>query len=460
MCTRPKTMRYPATVSDRLRGNFTDTQLQFPCGKCPECLKVRQNSISQRAYNCAKELGMVSFLTLTYNEDHLPISKSLWRVERESGEYSCVFPPEPMSDVDSNRIRKDLLSQPDRVCIHRARTFEEKHELFSSLDAHNDYYIRYTPSHRIADVQSLIKRCRMRWERKNGPINMKYMCISEFGPSFTRRPHYHLLFFGAPFEFVQNIGELWSKGDYRTRYDRKRKCRVISGVYSPSRGYQYFEKVNAFNKNDGSDGYAKIASYVGKYVGKGIFEIDSVKDGLAVVPRVACSRHLGKLSDSLVEYFLAKDKFEYDPDNLPDDKQLLKNIVTSIVSRLHLLSKNKEDERFCRYSLYQIFNRRCAKTRFELPQFLKKVGFTYSDWPASGKIYFSAIYYQVMAFVRDFNLQDREKKFKLFCSHYISKDLVDAVAAFNVREQLALQDREKNEIENMRKKFLRTKHHS
>lgn len=460
MCTRPMFMRYPATVSDRLRGNFSPIQLRFPCGKCPECLQVRQNAISQRAYNCAKELGMVSFLTLTYNEDHLPISKSLWRVNNETGDYSCVYPPEPMKDEEANRIRNQLLSQPDSVRAHRARTFEEKYELFSSLDAHNDYYIRYTPSHRIADVQTLIKRCRMRWERKHGALNIKYMCISEFGPSFTRRPHYHLLFFGAPFEFVQNIGELWSKGDYRTRYDRKRKCCVISGIYSPPRGYQYFEKVNAFNKEDGSDGYAKIASYVGKYVGKGIFEIDSVKDGLAVVPRVACSRHLGKLSDSLVDYFLARDRFDYDPDNLPEDKLLLKNIVSTIVSRLHLLSKNKEDERFCRYSLNQIFNRRCAKTRAELPQFLKKVGFSYSDWPDSGKVYFNAIYYEVMAFVSDFYLQDRQSKFKSFCSNFIPKDLASAVAAFNLREQRALQDREKNEIENMRKKFLRTKHHS
>lgn len=60
----------PFTKKDELRGN-----MDLPCGKCPACLKRRTSSWSFRLMQEFKIAESAYFVTLTYNTEHVPISK-------------------------------------------------------------------------------------------------------------------------------------------------------------------------------------------------------------------------------------------------------------------------------------------------------------------------------------------------------------------------------------------------
>lgn len=108
--------------------------VSVPCGKCSECLQKYQNSWSIRLQAESKYWTYCYFLTLTYNQDTVPMS-----VEKTSGEVSLT--------------------------VHKK------------------------------DVQDWLKRFRTAYFRKYGEnIDMKYFITSEYGPR-TQRPHYHCLFF-------------------------------------------------------------------------------------------------------------------------------------------------------------------------------------------------------------------------------------------------------------------------
>ena len=45
-----------------------------PCGKCENCLSNKQNDFLVRAYRAGIYYGNMHLLTLTYDDEHLPIS--------------------------------------------------------------------------------------------------------------------------------------------------------------------------------------------------------------------------------------------------------------------------------------------------------------------------------------------------------------------------------------------------
>lgn len=51
----------------------TKRGILFPCGKCPECLAQRKEELAQRIFMEARVSASSYFLTLTYDDDHLPI---------------------------------------------------------------------------------------------------------------------------------------------------------------------------------------------------------------------------------------------------------------------------------------------------------------------------------------------------------------------------------------------------
>lgn len=54
-----------------------------------------------------------------------------------------------------------------------------------------------------SDVQKFIKRLRTNLDRKFGSNNLRYICVSEYTHSVTRRPHYHLLLWNIPDEIAR-----------------------------------------------------------------------------------------------------------------------------------------------------------------------------------------------------------------------------------------------------------------
>lgn len=73
---------YPITVprhtnyrgKDNLLYTYVYGRMQVPCGRCPACRRRKQNEWAYRILEEAKYCRCTAFVTLTYDDDHLPIS--------------------------------------------------------------------------------------------------------------------------------------------------------------------------------------------------------------------------------------------------------------------------------------------------------------------------------------------------------------------------------------------------
>lgn len=66
---------FPYMVQRKIFVNQADRLVPVPCGKCPQCLKRRTASWSFRIEMESLRWEKQYFITLTYNTDHVPISK-------------------------------------------------------------------------------------------------------------------------------------------------------------------------------------------------------------------------------------------------------------------------------------------------------------------------------------------------------------------------------------------------
>lgn len=335
MCTNPIILPHNAKEGRKFHLEALYRQIgmpfrdwvQVPCGKCIDCLKKRQNDLAVRVAREANARGSMHFLTLTYNEDTLPLQCTLVQVSKETGEISYPLPSSPLvrisGRIDSRdtdnaefvNVARGLLKGMQRT--PKARVIERP--WFSDDDY--EYSFLVTPSLYRRDVRLWLKRCRVRYKRQFGKSlpDFSYVVCGEMGPN-TARPHYHCAFFGLRDEHVQFMATQW---DF---------------------GFWNLKTVNAVNA-DGTSGFQIAANYIGKYMSKGKFECDSVKCGFAQKPRLMLSRFLGvELPSNLVSYYRCYDLFgEYSINSLINPRtgvkftiDELRAMATEINKRAHI----------------------------------------------------------------------------------------------------------------------------
>lgn len=481
MCTRPIYLNRPASVRDRYLQSFKSGLNDIVgCGKCPECLSKRQNAVTIRSYEMSKKLGNVNFLTLTYKEDMLPISLSIWR-KLSDGRKICIGKPRILqpefkwSDVIANGVltktktysksfhtlQKSVVSLPyQKRPLSDARVLDFRPDYLDGFP--DDVYLRLTPCHDVSHVQKLIKRCRMRWERAFGHVEWKYICVSEFGIKNTRRPHYHLLFFGCPDGLVRMIEQGWQNGMYRDLKPFETEFGVTQRriELNPSYGDAKTEKVIAKNADDKDyNGYEAVAAYLGKYVSKGKYDTNAVKQGLVYVPRLIISHGLGKLLPADIDFYLCKDKYNYDlarPETYPA------GLVEDVISRLqYKLPNGKYALSLPTYYTDQIFGRRCFKSRFEVRKVypsLLQTALSFDKWPSSGKAFYAPLYYEVSACLRNKYILDNQAEFEQYKANHPSTPLFALADEFEKRRKAYLENREKAEYERLLRRLLKSKY--
>lgn len=271
-----------------------------PCGRCVECLRVRQNDVAARCAEEAKYRKSMHFLTLTYDPKKLPISHFERRYDSDTGEYVGRNKFE-VKYADSVEIDKgDVVSDVVR-CVDLRSKFNSmkgspspKYLSFVSDSLDDDGKIRedvYTPSLCRRDVRLWLKAARVAFEREKGESlpEFTYVCTGEYGPK-TCRPHYHLLFFGLEDKHVRYLAWRWYKHHHYGTY----KLKTV-------------QQKNA----DGTPGFELCSKYVGKYICKGEFESSACLNKHCERPRLMLSKNLGLsfLTPALVEYFRADDIF-------------------------------------------------------------------------------------------------------------------------------------------------------
>lgn len=236
--------------------------MQVPCGKCIECLQYKQNKRVPLIVQEMQHVGedKVCFVTLTYDNDTCPLALSYCN---EDSKHFRVLSP----DVRSFYVGITHYSLTGTL---KPLSFDDHYKLVPSLNRE--------------DVRLFIKRNRVAFERLGRPMDFKYICVGEYGPR-TNRPHYHLLIFGLTYS----------------------ECREFFKFWSSEFGFFYVESVHRdFVSKSGKpvkDGFVAVSRYICKYMSKGCFECQFVKDGIVEAPRVMSSVHIGcdDLPENLVK---------------------------------------------------------------------------------------------------------------------------------------------------------------
>lgn len=382
---KPALFRYGR---DNLRPINSDV-LVVPCGKCLACLKNKQSSMVVRCLREAEKRGSFAFMTLTYDDDHLPITESMWRVNLRTGvEEQCEqmdfvstgFHPEP-AYLDFFR-GKDGSSTPRYKTFVYCRILEY------------EWQVRVTPSVCRSDVRQWLKQARIQYKRDYGESlpDFSYVAISEYG-SRSCRPHYHLAFFGLKPFHLRYLLNAW-------RFGKVKQFRMVACV----------------NK-DKSSGFVKASKYIGKYMSKGEFECSSVKSCDAQRPRVCQSKHFGTSDlDPIRRQVLCFDMVgEYDPDTLLrlDGTALAPDQLEKLVSEVPRRLVFRVDDR----------------TVLPLPRIIRDKIFKVCDYETSKKIP-SSLWTMVAASIRDMFDRDRDEQFERFCTGNPQRTLSENYAAF------------------------------
>lgn len=233
MCTAP------LVINRKLFGGSVVRQTLVPCGKCYQCLSQKQSEFSALSVLEGANAKSLHFLTLTYDNDSVPISI-------KGRDSSMSFYPDslPRPNVFAwTRCNKPVLAQ----------------------DGSSNYY---TMSLRRKDVQAALKRFREGCRKKNVDISSwKYACFGEYGEQFGR-PHYHMLFYNLTPQLVAEFVKEWPYG------------------------FVDVKQIPLFNE-DGSNARVAVSKYVSKYVGKDKFTHSFVNEGYVEKPRRISSIHFG-----------------------------------------------------------------------------------------------------------------------------------------------------------------------
>ena len=171
-------MRCPNTIpvkrQDEITGVWTTTYV--PCGKCYLCMQRRRNDWCFRNIQEYKHCYTAYFITLTYDDDHLPIKHC------KAGEYKIPL------GYDHYSMKP----------------------LFESKLIHEEFDV---PTYSLDDIQKFLKRLRKHCEPCN---DLRYFLVSEYGGEFFR-PHYHAILYNFPGsmeDLAVALDKTWKKGFY------------------------------------------------------------------------------------------------------------------------------------------------------------------------------------------------------------------------------------------------------
>lgn len=159
MCYRP--VRIHLSGIRKYNHSYQDSSLLVPCGKCEQCLQVRQNEWFLRALYEHKQNsangGVTAFVTLTYDNDHIhTLSDALISdLENPKSSLYTTYPSELLT-----RCLVQFEQCPEALCF------------------------------RHSDIRSMFDSWNKQLRRKGLPA-LRYLMCAEFGSRNTERPHYH-----------------------------------------------------------------------------------------------------------------------------------------------------------------------------------------------------------------------------------------------------------------------------
>lgn len=139
-----------------------------PCGRCAWCRRRKQDDWFFRMAFEARLWPFVSFVTLTYDDDNVPVQM----VDSDGVcRYSRGFDFVSLSDSEVSTFAHD---------VDVTRYFKRLTKRLNLLKVHQRFYQKPSGQFYL----------------KPSPPSRKYVCVSEFG-SKSSRPHFHFILFSS-----------------------------------------------------------------------------------------------------------------------------------------------------------------------------------------------------------------------------------------------------------------------
>lgn len=178
------------------------------CGSCPACQELKRNTLSNRLALEEHRAKYCSFVTLTYDEEHLPIVDVSRLFSASDNE---------VVDLQQNYDFNEDFSTPSVVNTEKLRNsilLYNKHRAFYKANFSVNRNVTYE-NNQVAvlvnrHLQLFIKRFR-KYVSQNYNEKIRYYAVGEYGVQ-SLRPHWHILFFysssqlARDFETVLQLG--------------------------------------------------------------------------------------------------------------------------------------------------------------------------------------------------------------------------------------------------------------
>lgn len=396
MCTSPIYMNIRRRCF--ANGDYSKVlpNIPVPCGQCAECLRKRQSSLVVRVDRESKEYPLAYFVTLTYNEATCPVSRSLCRVDKSSGELSFDSLPaiiDRKSDNEQYLFARGQLNELPLDSNSPRHFFYDLGETSEAL-----FKVCYSDSVCPSDVQKLFKRFR-RWYdyRYHTNLDFRYTICSEYG-EHTNRPHYHCLLL-----FKDNIDNVYPLAS------------VFASLWN-------FGHVKVDKVSFGT--VANVSRYVSKYMYKP--RKNHIGFSYCLPCRVRSSISFGsRLSPEQLGYYRCYDAFGH-------------YSIFNIDKTFNYEQKQTLFERIFKRLSYSL-----DSFTYSLPCAVKRRIFGFSL--QSGNFVWSPLYSQFIAFVKDRVLQRNREEYELFCqNNAFEVDTFESFIAFENYQQIVNSIRETN----------------
>ena len=253
------------------RTNLKETDARtVPCGRCIPCKSNKRVQWAFRIYQQFKDAQNGYFITLTYNDDNLPVLDMKPVKDRLYDSSMPVLDARRVENLKQRNIKTwyDMYHYTEGGIDHeviqqtgRYHTTVWKKDLQLFMKRLREFNRKYSEKKIITDYDKEGNP----FQKKVEKYPMKYYAVSEYGGK-TGRPHYHGIIMNITPRAKAEILELWNRGNvqvdecneatimYTTKYMLKdadqdyKSCKTFS-LCSKGLGNNYLNKKDGVFKD-------------------------------------------------------------------------------------------------------------------------------------------------------------------------------------------------------------------
>lgn len=245
---------------DIKRKNDKYYKILIPCGICHNCKESKKAYYRFMIKEASKRYKYQTFITLTYNNNNVPI---VYNIDEETKKYKELhkYTPEGEQEILINRaIKQDLL------IMKMYETYEEKTATETTKKI-LDNFTREHGSVSVVDINQYLDKVKksIKRSKKIKDKDFKYFLVSEYPNELDSkdRPHYHAIILYNEIGIIEKFSTKWDKGDLTLDRAKKEHRKLTRGEIMNGYKLTSGDLLNMFiHPESQKDDWKRIIKYV------------------------------------------------------------------------------------------------------------------------------------------------------------------------------------------------------